>query len=157
MCIPTLSMLSPSCTSMQQFGRTERCSVLEALLLNTKSSFSGSWRHSNTLLNQLSSTAKFTKRGKKKEAQKNRKADKEAKQATRKAALVTAICLLFPKVTLTPNYTPEEHSLYAKQGWEIGSHGWFQTDQAQIILPGSQVWKITNSLHKSTQFGKDNL
>ena len=100
---------------------------------------------------------KVHQRGKKKEAQKNRKADKEAKQATRKAALVTAICLLFPKVTLTPNYTPEEHSLYAKQGWEIGSHGWFQTDQAQIKLPGSQVWKITNSLHKSTQFGKDNL
>ena len=26
-----------------------------------------------------------------------------------------------------------------------------------IILPDSQVWKITNSLHKSTHFGRDNL
>ena len=49
-------------------------------------------------------------KGQEEEAQGNRKADQEAKQATRKAALVTAICLLFPKETLTPNYTPEEHS-----------------------------------------------
>ena len=70
---------------------------------------------------------------------------------------ITVIYPLFPKEKLTPNYTPEEHSRYAEWGWEIGSHGWFQTEQAQIILPGSQVWKITNSLHKSTQFGKDNL
>ena len=37
-----------------------------------------------------------------------------------------------------------------------GRHGWFQTDQDQIILPDSQVWK-TNSLHKSTHSGRDNL
>ena len=40
---------------------------------------------------------------------------------------------------------------------EIGSHGWFQTDQAQTILPHSQIWKIINSLHKSIHFGRDNL
>ena len=39
---------------------------------------------------------KVHQKGRKKEAQRNRKADQEAKQATRKAALVTAICLLFP-------------------------------------------------------------
>ena len=59
---------------------------------------------------------------------------------------IAGICLLIPKENLTPNYTPEEHSQYAEWCWEIGSHGWFQTDQAQIILPDSQVWKIINSL-----------
>ena len=70
---------------------------------------------------------------------------------------ITVIYPLFPKEKLTPNYTPEEHSRYAEWGWEIGSHGWFQTDQAQIILPDSQVWKIINSLHNSTHLGRDNL
>ena len=96
-------------------------------------------------------------KGQEEEAQGNRKADQEAKWAARDATPVTDICPLFPKETLSPDYTPEEHSRYAKRGWEIGSHGWFQTDQAQVILPDSQVWKIINSLHKSTHFGRDNL
>ena len=100
---------------------------------------------------------KSHQKGQEKEAQGNRKADQEARRAAREATPATAICPLFPKKTLTPDYTPEEHSRYAEQGWEIGSHGWFQTDQAQIILPDSQVWKITNALHKSTHFGRDNL
>jgi len=62
-------------------------------------------------------------KGQEKEAQGNRKADKEAKQASREATPVTATCPLYPKEILTPNYTPEEHSQYAEQGWEIGSHG----------------------------------
>ena len=96
-------------------------------------------------------------KGQEEEAQGNRKADQEAKWAARDATPVTDICPLFPKETLSPDYTPEEHSRYAKRGWEIGSHGWFQTDQAQVILPDSQVWKIINSLHKSTHFGRENL
>lgn len=47
---------------------------------------------------------------KKKEAQGNRKADREARQAAREATSATAICPLFPKETLTPDCTPEEHS-----------------------------------------------
>ena len=43
-------------------------------------------------------------------AQGNRKADQEAKRAAREATPVTAICPPFPKETLTPDYTPEEHS-----------------------------------------------
>ena len=96
-------------------------------------------------------------KGQEEEAQGNRKADQEAKRAAREATPVTAICPLFPKETLTPDYTPEEHSWYAERGLEIGSHGWFQTDQAQTILPHSQIWKIINSLHKSIHFGRDNL
>ena len=84
-------------------------------------------------------------KGQEEEAQGNRKTDQEAKRAAREATPVTAICPLFPKETLTPDFTPEEHSRYAEQGWEIQSHGWFQTDQAQVILPDSQVWKIINS------------
>ena len=49
-------------------------------------------------------------KGQGKEAQGNKKADQEAKWATREATPVTAICPLSPKETLTPNYTPEEHS-----------------------------------------------
>lgn len=37
-----------------------------------------------------------------------------AKQASREATPVTAICPLFPKGTLTPDYTPEEHFQYAE-------------------------------------------
>ena len=80
---------------------------------------------------------KVHQKGQEQEDQRNRKADQEAKQATRKAALVTATCPFFPKETLTPNYTLEEHSWYTKQSWEIGSHGWFY--QAQTILLDSQV------------------
>ena len=53
---------------------------------------------------------KVHQKGQEQEDQRNRKADQEAKQATRKAALVTATCPFFPKETLTPNYTLEEHS-----------------------------------------------
>ena len=155
MCIWTLSMLSSSCTPMHQFGRKEECSVLEALLLNTKSSFSGSWRQSDSRLNQLSSTVRVTKRGKKRRPREIEKLIRRQNELL--ATPVTPICPLFLKETLTPDYTPEEHSQYAERGWEIGLHVWFQTDQAQIILPDSQVWKITNFLHKSTHFGKDNL
>ena len=49
-------------------------------------------------------------KGQEEEAQGNRKADQEAKRAAREATPVTAICPLFPKETLTPDYTPEEHS-----------------------------------------------
>ena len=49
-------------------------------------------------------------KGKEKEAQGNRKAGEGAKQVSREATPVTAICPLFPKGTLTPDYTPEEHS-----------------------------------------------
>ena len=155
MCIQTLSMLSSSCMPMQQFGRKEGCSVLKTLLINTKSSFSGSRRWSNFLLNYVIH-CKGPQKGQEKEAQVNRKADQEAKWATREA---TRHCYLplFPEETLTPNYTQEEHSQYPERGWELWSHGWFQTDQAQITLLDSQVWKITNSLHKSTHFGRDNL
>ena len=74
-------------------------------------------------------------KGQEEEAQGNRKADQEAKRAAREASPITTICPLFPKETLTPDYTPEEHSRYAERGWEIGSHGWFQTDQAQGNTP----------------------
>ena len=53
-------------------------------------------------------------KGQEEEAQGNRKADQEAKRAAREATPVTAICPLFPKETLTPDYTPEEHSQYAE-------------------------------------------
>ena len=49
-------------------------------------------------------------KGQEVEAQGNRKADQEVKQAAREATPVTAICPLFPKETQTPDYTPEEHS-----------------------------------------------
>ena len=62
-------------------------------------------------------------KGQEKEAQGNRKADQGLKQVSREATPVTAICPLFPKETLTPDYTPEEHSQYAEWGWEVGSHG----------------------------------
>ena len=150
-------MLSSSCMPMQQFGRKEGCSVLEALLLNTQ-------RAHLRLLEAVKLPAKLAvihckghQKGQEEEAQGNREADQEAKRATRGANPVTAICPPFPKKTLALDYTPEEHSQYAEQGWEIGSHGWFQTDQPQIILSDSQVWKITISLHKSTHFGRDNL
>ena len=45
----TESILSSFCMPMQQFGKKEGRSVPEALLLNTKSSFSGSWRQANFL------------------------------------------------------------------------------------------------------------
>ena len=47
----TESILSSFCMPMWQFGKKEGCSVPEALLLNTKSSFSGSWSKSNFLQN----------------------------------------------------------------------------------------------------------
>ena len=78
---------------------------------------------------------KCHQKGQEEEAQGNRKADQEAKRAAREASPITTICPLFPKETLTPDYTPEEHSRYAERGWEIGSHGWFQTDQAQGNTP----------------------
>lgn len=82
---------------------------------------------------------KSHQKGQEKEAQGNRKADQEAGRAAGEATSATAICPLFPKETLTPDFTPGGHSRYAERGWEIGSHGWFQPDQAQIILPDSQV------------------
>ena len=66
---------------------------------------------------------KCYQKGQENEAQGNRKADKEAKRASREATPVTATCPHFPKEILTPNYTPEEYSQYAKQCWETGSHG----------------------------------
>ena len=59
---------------------------------------------------------KSHQKGQGKEAQGNKKADQEAKWAARETTLVTAICPLFPKEILTPNYTPEEHSWYAECG-----------------------------------------
>ena len=53
-------------------------------------------------------------KGQEKEAQGNRKAGQEVKQVSRETTPVTAICPLFPKETLTPDYTPEEHSQYAE-------------------------------------------
>ena len=48
----------------------------------------------------------------------NKKADQEAKPASREAT-PSPLSAPFPsKETLTPNYIPQEHSGYASQGWE---------------------------------------
>ena len=130
-------MLSSSCMPMQAIWK-------ERELLSVRSS---PIKHKELILGLLEAVklpAKLAvihcnsqQKGQEKEAQGNRKADQEAKRATREATPVIAIFPLFPKETLTPDYTPEEHSRYAERGWEIGSHGWFQTGQAQIILPDS--------------------
>ena len=61
-------------------------------------------------------------RGQEEEAQGNRKTDQEAKRAAREATPVTAICPLFPKETLTPDYNAG--LIYATEfcGNVFGSH-----------------------------------